>query len=104
MTGAYYILDKTKNYIPLRMASTGSNLDAEMAGRIPEIRPITAANDVPRRILPSPRTNSNSSALVKTMVMSHTKNRPITPPITQRITDSNKNWKRINLFLAPSDF
>ncbi len=38
---------QTKFYMPLRMASTGSNFDAEMAGKIPETTPIIAAKPVP---------------------------------------------------------
>ena len=55
----------SESYIPVLMASTGSNFDAEMAGNIPEINPINAANPVPKRIFPTPKTNSKSKTLVK---------------------------------------
>ena len=38
---------QTKIYMPLLMASTGSNLEAEIAGKIPETTPIMAAKPVP---------------------------------------------------------
>ena len=53
-------------YFPVRMASTGSKLAAEIAGKIPDSNPIKAARLVPNRIFPNPRTNSKSKALVKT--------------------------------------
>ena len=86
------------------MASTGSNLEAEIAGKIPEIKPINAANPVPSKIFPIPKKKSKSKALVKTMDISQTKNKPIIPPITESIIASNKNCNNINLFLAPNDF
>lgn len=95
---------RTNNYIPVLMASTGSNLEAEIAGTIPEINPITAARLVPKIMFPTLRKKSKSKALVKTMDISQTKNKPIIPPITERIIASNKNCSNINLFLAPNDF
>ena len=62
-----------------------------MAGKIPESNPIKADNPVPRAILDILNTNSNSSALVKRIEIIQTKSNPITPPITESITDSNKN-------------
>ena len=78
-------------YIPVLIASTGSSLDAAIAGRIPEIKPINAANPVPRRMLPIPRTNSKSKALVKIKAIIQTKIKPIIPPIKQSIIASNRN-------------
>lgn len=46
------------------MASTGSRFAAEIAGRIPETKPIKAAKPVPKRIFPILKTNSKSSNLV----------------------------------------
>ena len=43
------------------MASTGSSLDADIAGIIPEINPITAANPEPNNILAALKTNSKSN-------------------------------------------
>ena len=86
------------------MASTGSKLAAEIAGKIPDSNPIKAARLVPNRIFPNPRTNSKSKALVKTKAIIQTKNNPIKPPIRERIIASNKNWNKINRFLAPKDF
>ena len=82
---------KPKNYIPVLMASTGSNLDAEMAGSIPEINPIKAANPVPKSTFPTPKTNSKSKVLVKIIEIIQTKKSPINPPITDKITASNRN-------------
>ena len=51
--------------------------------------------------------STNSKSPVKLEAINetiNTKNNPINPPITERITASNKNWKRINLFFAPNDF
>ena len=97
---------KTENqiYIPVLIASTGSNLDAEIAGKIPEINPINAANPVPKRTFPKPNTNSKSRTLVKIIEIIQTRNSPINPPITDKITASNRNWNNINRFLAPNDF
>ena len=78
-------------YIPVRIASTGSNFEAEIAGNIPEIKPIIAANPVPRSTFPIPNTKSKSKALVKIIEIIQTKISPIKPPITERITASNKN-------------
>jgi hypothetical protein len=47
------IINTKQTYIPVLIASTGSNLEAVMAGSIPEIRPINPANNVPKRIFPS---------------------------------------------------
>jgi hypothetical protein len=58
------------NYIPLLIASTGSNFEAEMAGRIPEINPINAAKPVPISILLKLKTNSKSKTLLKIIALS----------------------------------
>ena len=42
------------------MASTGSNFDAEIAGIIPDIKPIIAETIVPIKILRGDNTNSKS--------------------------------------------
>ena len=73
------------------MASTGSKLDAEIAGKIPEIKPINAAKPVPKQTLKKLNTNSNSRACVSTIDINQTKKTPISPPITQRITASKRN-------------
>ena len=73
------------------MASTGSNLEAEIAGNIPAINPITAANPVPKSTFPRLSTKSNSKALVKIIEIIQTKSSPIIPPITDKITASNQN-------------
>lgn len=48
------------NYIPVRIASTGSSLAAEIAGMIPEINPIMAETKVPINMLKGDNTNSKS--------------------------------------------
>ena len=73
------------------MASTGSNREAEIAGRIPDINPINADKPVPRSIFQKLKTNSKSSVLVRTIEIIHTKSNPKTPPIKDKIIDSNKN-------------
>ncbi len=40
-----------KTYIPVLMASTGSNFDAEIAGITPEIRPMPVESAKPKKIL-----------------------------------------------------
>jgi hypothetical protein len=74
------------------MASTGSNLEAEIAGRIPEISPMIAETTVPINILNGDRTNSkspvNCDANRDTI---NTSIRPISPPIIAKITASNRN-------------
>lgn len=92
------------NYIPVLIASTGSSFEAEIAGRIPDIKPINPASSVPKRIFPIPKTNSKSKTFVNTTAIIQTKNKPIIPPITDSITASNKNWNKIKRFLAPNDF
>ena len=77
--------------MPLLMASTGSNLEAVIAGIIPEINPINAANPEPNNILEALNTNSKSSALESTIAIIQTKNIPTNPPIKDKITASNKN-------------
>ena len=42
------------------MASTGSNLEAEIAGKIPEIKPIIIDKPEPNKILKELKTNSKS--------------------------------------------
>ena len=78
-------------YIPVLMASTGSNLEAEIAGKIPESKPIKAAKLVPKSMFLKLKTNSKSNAILAIVAPNHTKNIPITPPITESITASNKN-------------
>ncbi len=73
------------------MASTGSNLEAEIAGIIPAINPIKAAKPEPSNMLDALNTNSKSKVLDKMMAMTQTKNIPINPPIKDKITASNKN-------------
>ena len=97
-------VEDASTYIPVLIASTGSNFDAEIAGRIPEINPIPAAKEVPKSILEKLKTNSKSSAFVRTIAIIQTNNNPITPPKRDKITASNKNWYNIKLFLAPKAF
>lgn len=77
--------------MPLLMASTGSNLEAEIAGIIPEINPIKAAKPEPNNILAALNTNSKSNTEDKIKAITQTKNIPTSPPIKERITASNKN-------------
>ena len=78
-------------YIPLRIASTGSNFEAEIAGIIPAIKPIKAAKPEPNNIFEVLKTNSKSNALDKTIAIIQTKNIPIKPPINDNITASKRN-------------
>ena len=73
------------------MASTGSNLEAEMAGKIPEIKPIIIDKLEPNKILKELKTNSKSKTFVKTKAINQTKTIPIKPPNMAKITASNKN-------------
>ena len=61
------------------MASTGSNREAKMAGKIPAISPMMVAKLVPRMMFPKPRTNSKSKTLVKTNAIIQTKSSPTIP-------------------------
>ena len=56
------------------MASTGSSLDADIAGIIPEINPITAANPEPNNILAALKTNSKSNTEDKIKAITQTEN------------------------------
>lgn len=82
---------KKERYIPLRIASTGSNFEAEMAGIIPAINPIKAAKPEPNSMFEALNTNSKSKVLDKMIAITHTRNIPIKPPINDNITASNKN-------------
>ena len=82
---------KPQSYIPLLIASTGSKLEAEIAGKIPEIKPISAAKPVPKQTLKKLKTNSNSRACVRTIDIIQTKNTPINPPIIHKIIASKRN-------------
>ena len=73
------------------MASTGSNLEAEIAGKIPEINPISIDKLEPNKILKELNTNSKSNTFVKTKASNQTKTIPINPPNMAKITASNKN-------------
>ena len=73
------------------MASTGSNLEAEIAGKIPEINPISIDKLEPNRILNELKTNSKSNTFVKIKAINQTKTIPINPPNMAKITASNKN-------------
>lgn len=77
--------------MPLRIASTGSNLEAEMAGIIPATNPIKAANPEPNNMFDALNTNSKSNVFDNTMAMIQTKNIPINPPINDKMMASNKN-------------
>lgn len=74
------------------MASTGSNLEAEIAGNIPEIKPIAAEITVPMTIFPIDNTKLNSPVIEDANSETrYTKTRPINPPMIARITASNRN-------------
>lgn len=73
------------------MASTGSNLEAEIAGKIPDINPIIIDKPEPSKILKELNTNSKSKTLVKIKAIIQTKTIPINPPNIAKITASNKN-------------
>ena len=73
------------------MASTGSNLEAEIAGKIPEIKPIIIDKLEPKIIFEVLKTNSKSKALVKIIAIIQTNKIPINPPNIAKITASNKN-------------
>ena len=77
--------------MPLLIASTGSNLEAEIAGIIPEINPIKAANPEPNNMFEALNTNSKSKALDNIKAIIQTKNIPTIPPINDKIIASNKN-------------
>ena len=73
------------------MASTGSNCEAEMAGRIPDNKPTTIDSPKPITTFKKLKTNSNFNTFVSSIVKNQTISKPIIPPITQRIIASNKN-------------
>lgn len=79
------------SYIPLLIASTGSNLDAEMAGKIPEISPINAASEHPKIMFLKLKINSKSNNEEAPSAISQTKNSPTIPPKRDKIIASNKN-------------
>lgn len=89
----------------MRIASTGSNLDADKAGNIPETNPIVLAINMPMDILNGDNIKVKLGTKAfnpinpkKTIII------PINPPNTDKITASNKNCSNINRFLAPKAF
>jgi hypothetical protein len=74
-----------------RIASTGFNLDAEIAGAIPEINPITLEIINPIITLFQLSEMSKSIPPAKEIVSKKISRRPMIPPIKERITASNKN-------------
>ena len=79
-------------YIPVLIASTGSNLEAIIAGAIPAIRPIAALTLVPRIIFEEDKIKVKSSvATFAINVPSQTNRSPKSPPKSAKIMDSNKN-------------
>jgi hypothetical protein len=80
------------NYIPVRIASTGSKRDAEMAGITPETSPMIVDNINPKNMLPGDNTNSKSPEKDEAMSETiQTKPKPTKPPMTAKMTASNKN-------------
>ena len=77
--------------MPLLIASTGSNFEADIAGIIPDIKPIKAAKPEPSNIFAALKTNSKSNAEDRIRAIIQTKNMPTIPPINDKITASNKN-------------
>ena len=78
--------------MPVLMASTGSSLDADNAGRIPDINPMMAEITVPMNIFLKERTNSKSPVNCEAMIDTiNTNTKPIKPPITAKITASKRN-------------
>jgi hypothetical protein len=75
------IINTKQTYIPVLIASTGSNLEAVMAGSIPEIRPINPANNVLKEYS-HPKTNSKQY-VGQYQCNNQTKKQSITPPIRQ---------------------
>lgn len=87
------------------MASTGSNRDADIAGIAPEINPIKDDKPNPKNMFPKDRTKEKSSKVALTISeINQTRITPIKPPNKDKIIASNKNWNKMNLFFAPSDF
>ncbi len=78
-------------YIPVLIASTGSNREAEIAGIIPDIKPINVDKAKPRKILKNDKINSNSKTELATKETNQTNTIPMKPPIIDNITASNKN-------------
>jgi hypothetical protein len=77
------------------MASTGFNREAEIAGAIPEINPITLEIINPIKTLFQLSEISKSIPPESESVSKKMSNSPIIPPINERITASNKNWNKM---------
>jgi hypothetical protein len=74
------------------MASTGSKRLAVIAGKIPDISPISAAINVPKTMFFKDKINSKSPEKTEAIKEAiHTKNNPINPPIIASIIASNRN-------------
>lgn len=74
------------------MASTGSNLEADMAGITPDNKPIKVDKENPKNTLNTDNTNSKSSLnWDNTVIVSQTRKRPTIPPTIANMIDSNKN-------------
>ncbi|MNT58736.1 hypothetical protein D3C72_1961950 [compost metagenome] len=77
-----------------RIASTGSNFDAEYAGQKPDIVPIANETPTPSNILFKKRIIVNPRAPVIKVPM-YTSKIPNPPPSKHKATASNRNCKRI---------
>lgn len=79
-------------YIPVLIASTGSNLDAEIAGITPDINPIKEERPKPKKMFENDSTKEKSSTTVLAIKDTiQTITTPINPPRSDKITASNKN-------------
>jgi hypothetical protein len=74
------------------MASTGSSLDADIAGITPEINPIKVESEKPKNMFQNERIKLKSPVKFEAIrAVTQTKNKPTTPPITAKTMASNKN-------------
>jgi hypothetical protein len=82
----------TPFYIPVLIASTGSNFEAEIAGITPETIPIIVDKTKPSSMFEYDSTNSKSPVVWETKVATiQTRTNPTKPPIIDKTIASNKN-------------
>jgi hypothetical protein len=84
--------------------STGLNLAARIAGKIPKIKPIAVENDSARIIGVAVIKEFKPLKDFKTQEIKYANPTPNTPPAKLSRMLSVKNWINISLFFAPRDF
>ena len=95
---------KQPGQIVALMAVTGFNFEALIAGSSPDKTPIPMQRHTARIIMSKGMNTLKLKAAVNSCVNINTQERPMIPPIRQRIIDSKRNSEMIFIFFAPIAF